>query len=175
MTIDAAIELVVIRPGAIVGPGRFWTARLGHQLSSRIWLRCGGDAILPLTYVENCAEAIVRAAELPAAAGETMNVVDDNLPNQRQYIAMLRRRGGARIAVIPLPWAFVRAVSFVASSTNSRLLGGRMNLPQLLSIENAHARFKPLRYSNRRVKEVLHWQPKRSIDEAMVRNDVGRE
>jgi nucleoside-diphosphate-sugar epimerase len=174
MTRAASLELVVIRPGAIVGPGRYWTARLGHQLLSRIWLRCGSDAILPLTYVENCAEAIVRAAELPAAAGETINVVDDDLPNQRQYISMLRRSGRARMAVIPVPWALVRAAAFVASSINNRLLGSKMKLPQLLSTENAYARFQPLRYSNRRVKEVLHWQPKWSIEEALTRGDAKR-
>jgi nucleoside-diphosphate-sugar epimerase len=160
----ATLELVVVRPGAIVGPGRYWTARLGYQLSPRIWMRFGGEAILPLTYVENCAEAIVRAAEMPAAAGATMNVVDDNLPSQRDYIALLRRSVGARLAVIPLPWSLVRTGAALASSINRRLFGSRMRLPQLLSSENAHARFKPLKYSNHRAKQILHWQPKWSIE-----------
>ena len=72
--------LVVVRPGVIYGPG-------GTPISSRVgltvpglFLHLGGRNLLPLTYVDNCAEAIVVAGERGASDGQAYNVVDDDLP-----------------------------------------------------------------------------------------------
>jgi nucleoside-diphosphate-sugar epimerase len=76
-------ELVVIRPGMIYGRDNLWNAFCGLEAGSRLWLRTGTFAKLALTYVENVAEAIVMAAEVKGAAGQTLNVVDDDLPSRR--------------------------------------------------------------------------------------------
>ena len=67
------------------GPARF-TGRGGSRMSVRvglhlagIFLDLGGENVLPLTYVDNCAEAIALAGESDAALGQTDNVVDDDL------------------------------------------------------------------------------------------------
>ena len=55
---------MILRPGVIYGRDNLWTARLGiGGQGKRLWLRTGAWARLPLTYVENCADAIVTAAE----------------------------------------------------------------------------------------------------------------
>src|SRR5262249_47065561 len=57
------LDLVIVRPGVIYGPG-------GNAMSSRvgldvfgIFLDMGRKNILPLTYVENCADAVLAAGE----------------------------------------------------------------------------------------------------------------
>ncbi|HEX2919453.1 MAG TPA: NAD(P)-dependent oxidoreductase, partial [Edaphobacter sp.] len=63
-------ELVVLRPGVIYGPGGgHFSNRVGLKLFGR-FLHLGGNNLLPLTYVDNCAEAIVVAALTPSAAGQ---------------------------------------------------------------------------------------------------------
>ncbi|MEO1622978.1 MAG: NAD(P)-dependent oxidoreductase, partial [Cyanobacteria bacterium J06632_3] len=81
--------VTVLRPGVIYGRDNLWTARLGASLGEGSWLRIGGYSKLPLSYVENCAEAIVMAAEQEAAIGQTINVLDDHPPTQRQYTKAL--------------------------------------------------------------------------------------
>ncbi len=61
-------ELVVLRPGVIWAGGwalfeSGWAGLFGT------FLHLGGVDLLPLTYVENCAEAIVVAALHPGASG----------------------------------------------------------------------------------------------------------
>jgi nucleoside-diphosphate-sugar epimerase len=67
-------DLVIVRPGVVYGPG-------GPPISTRVGIRFGslfmhfgGGNKLPLTYVTNCAEAIVLAGE-NAAADDIVNVV----------------------------------------------------------------------------------------------------
>ncbi len=67
----------VLRPGMIYGRDNLFNARVGMGGGGRTWVRTGAWAQIPLTYVENCAEAIVMAAETPAANGQVLNLVDD--------------------------------------------------------------------------------------------------
>ncbi len=86
-------ELVVLRPGVIYGPGGgHFSNRVGLSLFGT-FLHLGGSNLLPLTYVENCAEAIVVAALHPGASGEIYNVVDDDLVSSRQYLGSVQEAG----------------------------------------------------------------------------------
>ena len=81
----------VIRPGMIYGRDNLFNARVG-MAGGQTWLRTGAWAPIPLTYVEHCAEAIVLAAETPAADGQILNIVDDHPPTQRRYAKLLQSR-----------------------------------------------------------------------------------
>ena len=71
--------LVVVRPGVIYGPGGTpISSRVGLALPG-IYLHLGGRNLLPLTYVDNCAEALVVAGERGGTDGQAYNVVDDDL------------------------------------------------------------------------------------------------
>ena len=54
-------EVTILRPGIVYGKNNLWNAHLGVNLKNRLWIRIGENAQLPLTYVENCAQAIVSA------------------------------------------------------------------------------------------------------------------
>jgi len=45
------------------------------------FLHLGGANQIPLTYVDNCAEAMVLAGIAPGIDGEVFNIVDDDLPS----------------------------------------------------------------------------------------------
>lgn len=84
-------ELVVLRPGVIYGPGGgAFSNRVGLQVGP-IYLHLGGSNLLPLSYVANCAEAIVLAAGHPDAAGQAFNVHDDDLPTASRYLRMYKK------------------------------------------------------------------------------------
>lgn len=163
-------KLTVVRPGAVFGKGSMWSTRLGFKLSDGLWVRTGAWARLPLTYVENCAEAIVLCAELPDAVGETFNVVDDDQPRQRRYLNILRSWEQPAPRVIPLSWTSLRFISWTAGLANRFLFQGRARLPALLVRENLHASCKPLCYSNRKLREVLGWRPRYNLAEAVERS-----
>ena len=162
----------VLRPGMIIGPDNLWSARVGAQ-GKTLWVRMGSRARLPITYVENVAEAIVLAAEKESAAGQVLNVVDDETPTQREYVNLLRDRTTPRPKVVGLPWAGIRATARLAALTNRLLLGNKARLPGIFVPCRVHARFKPLKYTNRKIKQVLGWTPKYSLVQAIDKS-LGR-
>jgi nucleoside-diphosphate-sugar epimerase len=167
-------DWTVLRPGVIWGKGNLWTARLGVQAGSRVWVRTGGIARLPLTYVENCAEAIVLAAETPSAQGQVFNVIDDEQPTQREFAKLLKRKSSPRAIIVPVPLTAMRAIATTASLTNRLLLRRRAKIPGLFIPARLEARCRPLSYANQKVKSFLGWTPRYSLAEAM-RRSVERE
>jgi glycosyltransferase involved in cell wall biosynthesis/nucleoside-diphosphate-sugar epimerase len=168
----AGLTWTVLRPGMIIGPDKLWSARVGTQ-GKRRWVRMGARARLPITYVENVAEAIVVAAERDSAAGQVLNVVDDETPTQRQYVKLLRERTTPRPKVVGLPWLGIRATARLAWLTDRLLLGNRARLPGILVPCRVHARFKPLKYTNKKIKEALGWSPRYSLVQAIDKS-LGR-
>ncbi len=159
----------ILRPGVIFGPGNLWTARLGAQAGS-CWIRIGGWATLPVTYVENCAEAIVLAAEHVAASGRIFNVVDDDLPTQRAYAAALRAQCSPRPRIVPVAWTLMRGLAGLAQMSNSLFFRGQAKVPGILVPARLDARCKPLRFTNQRLKQALGWKPRHAWREALRRS-----
>jgi nucleoside-diphosphate-sugar epimerase len=157
----------ILRPGVVYGRNNLWTSRLGVQLSSTLWVRTGAFARVPLTYVENCAEAIVMAAESPNAVGKVFNVVDDEAPTQRAYARMLQElQPGARI--VPVPG--IRWVARAAAIVNRLAFDGRAKLPGMIVPAKIDAMVKPLRFSNQRLRENVGWAPRYPLADALRRS-----
>ena len=166
-------RLVILRPGMIYGPHNLWHALLGAELGPR-FLRIGTKATLPLTYVENCAEAMVLAAERLAEPGspvdgETINLVDDDLPTQERYARAVAERTEVPPSVT-VPWPVVRAGAETLALINRKLLDGRAKFPGIAVPDRLEARFKPLRYTNRKARELLGWAPRFGLIEAIDRS-----
>jgi len=163
-------DLVVLRPGIIWGKDNLLNAWIGIPAGERLWLRTGAWATVPLTYVENCADAIVMAAESKAAAGQTLNVVDDELPTQRRFARMVFQRLSPSPIVVPVSYSLLRLIAGVTRQVNKRFLGGRAKVPGLFVPARLQARAKPLRYTNQRIKQVLGWKPRYSLAEGLERS-----
>lgn len=154
----AGLDWRIVRPGLVFGPARTWFYQLGLHLGSRLWVSLAGAARLPLTYVGNCAQAVVLAAE--ASDGRTVvNVVDDNLPTRAAYMAALASRVSPRPVVVDVPWAVLGAGGAAAHALG--VTAGMLEPSRL------DARCKPLTYSNERAKAVYGWQPATTFAEAM--------
>lgn len=163
------VELVILRPGIIYGPGELWHSHLGAEINERLWIQVGSSAVVPITYVESCADAIVRAIDAPDAPGTVLNIVDDDLPTQGEYRTAVAGVLDTVPRMIPVPWTLVRLLTKACSVANRRLAGGRANPPGLFREAVVHARFKPMRYPNEAAKRVLDWRPRYDLDGALRR------
>jgi nucleoside-diphosphate-sugar epimerase len=84
-------ELVVVRPGILYGYGRPQVpGRIGILIGNLIFQFGDSTAPLPLSHVQNCADAIALAGRHPEASGRIFNVVDDELPTIHRYLAHYR-------------------------------------------------------------------------------------
>jgi 2-alkyl-3-oxoalkanoate reductase len=164
---ETSIPLTILRPGIVYGKDRLWNASLGVNVKDRLWVCVGDRATLPLLYVENCADAIVQAILYPPKSRHTINLVDDNLPTQKEYRDAIRQVMPHLPAKVTLPWAVVNQLSRLASQIPGL---ARAKLPGLLVPARVHARFKPLAYSNTRAKQYLDWTPRFSLQESLARS-----
>ncbi|NLA37462.1 MAG: NAD-dependent epimerase/dehydratase family protein [Actinobacteria bacterium] len=166
-------EVVIVRPGMIYGRDNLWHPLLGSELGP-VFLRIGSRATMPMTYVENCAEAIVAAIDAPGVAGEVINIVDDELPTQGDYAAAVAPFTEVPSSV-PVPWPVMKAVARGLGAANRRWWGGRAKFPGVLVTEKLDGRFKPFRYTNATAKRLLGWSPRYSQAEAFERAASGRD
>ena len=150
--------LTVLRPGFIFGRGNEDLACLGQKFG-RLQLVFGPSTHVPLSHVDNCADAFALATEDPRAIGQTFNIVDDEGPTIGQYIRDYRRGMGERAYSVPIPYGLAITGVRLAQWTSKKIFRGKGKLPSLLVPCRFEARFKPLRFTNRKAREVLGWDP----------------
>lgn len=163
-------EVTILRPGMIYGRDNLWHALIGAEVGGDRMLKIGGGATLPMTYVENCAEAIALALNAPEAVGETINLVDDNLPTQKAYLKKLLAYTPNPPKLIPVSWFVMRSIANLAWWYNQTFLAGQAKLPGILVPAKLQGRFKPLKYNNLRAKALLNWTPRYSTEAAFSRS-----
>ena len=135
-----------------------------------MWIRIGGNAQLPLTYVENCAQAIVSALLCQEAIGKTVNIVDNDLPTQKAYTEKILKLLPRSPSTIEIDWKIMRLLSRSVWFSNKVLFLGKIKLPGIFVPARLEPRFKPFRYSNNKAQQILNWQPLYSLDEALQRS-----
>ena len=158
------LPYVLLRPGAVFGPGkRTLSGRVGIDTFG-FFLHLGGSNRLPLTFVDNCAEAIVLAGLKPGVNGEVFNVVDDDLPTSRRFLGAYKS-GVKSFFSLPVPYvvmsAFCRFWEWY-----SHWSGGQ--IPPVFNRRRCAAEWKGNRFSNQKLKDKLGWKPRVGMTDAMA-------
>jgi nucleoside-diphosphate-sugar epimerase len=159
-------DLTIVRPGFIWGPGHAQIAGMGRQFG-RIYLLFGPFTRLPLCHVDNCADCLATAIENPAASGEIFNIVDSDDIRVWRYAKEYTRRTGQRGFLLPVPYRMGLGVAQLAALTSRGLFGSKGKLPSLLTPRRFESQFKPIRFSNQRVRSILNWTPPLSFEECL--------
>jgi 2-alkyl-3-oxoalkanoate reductase len=148
-------DLTVLRPGFIWGRDRGELAALRIRVGP-VNVVIGPFTHLPLTHVENCADLFALAAGDPRARGQTINVVDDGGARIWRQLGAHLRGTGERGVRIPVPYWLAFAAVRMAYATAFRR---NPRLPHVLVPCRFESRLKPLRFTNRRARELLGWKP----------------
>lgn len=153
---EKTLPYVIVRPGTVYGPGKaFIPGRVGID-SFGPFLHLGGSNPLPLTYVENCAEAIVLCGLIPGLEGEVFNVVDDDLPSSRSFLTQYKKRV-KNIKSIYVP-KFLSLLFCLVWEKFSKWSKGQ--IPPAFTYREWSAYWKKTYYSNQKLKNLTGWKPK---------------
>ena len=156
---------VIVRPGYVYGPGKHAiTGRVGLDTFG-IFLHLGGSNVIPFTFVDNCANAIMLAGITKGVDGRVFNVVDDDLPSSRRFLCLYKRHV-RRFTSVYLP----HAVSYLCCwlwEAYSRW--SEEQLPPVFNRPGWHAYWKKTRYSNHKIKTELGWRPHVTTSEGLSR------
>jgi nucleoside-diphosphate-sugar epimerase len=155
---------VILRPGTVFGPGkRDLSGRVGIDTFG-IFIQVGGSHLLPLTFVDNCADAIVLAGLHPGAEGETFNVVDDELLTSDEFLRAYRSRTGRHLS-IRIPYGVAYGLCRLWEEYSKRSKG---QLPPAFNRRRCAAEWKRNRFSNQKLRERLGWRPRVDMESAMA-------
>jgi nucleoside-diphosphate-sugar epimerase len=158
------LPYVILRPGVVFGPGeQELSARVGIDTSG-FFLQVGGSNLLPLTFVDNCADAIVLAGLKPGVEGEVFNVVDDEPLTSNQLLRAYKKRVKAFFSVrIPYILAYGLCLLW---ERYSKLSKGQ--LPPAFNRRRCAADWKKRRYSNKKLRDSLGWRPRVAMEKAVT-------
>lgn len=163
---DHSWDLTIARPGFIWGTGHAEIGGMGRKFG-RNYLLFGPFTRLPLSYVDNCADCLVTAIESPASSGEIFNIIDGDDIRVWRYVREYARRSGQSGVLLPVPYRVGLGVAQLAALTSRCLFGGKGKLPSLLTPRRFESQFKPIRFSNQRVRSKLNWTPRLSFVECL--------
>lgn len=159
-------KLTLLRPGFIWGSEHAEIAGMGRRLG-RSHVLFGPFTRLPLSYVVNCADCLVAAAENPKAIGQVFNVVDGDEIRVWRYAKEYAKRTKQRGWLIPVPYHIGLGIAKLALLTSRVLFGKKGKLPSLLTPNRYRSQFKPVRFHNHRLRDVIGWRPPLSFDESL--------
>jgi nucleoside-diphosphate-sugar epimerase len=158
------LPYVIVRPGYVFGPGK-------RELSGRVgidtfgfFIQVNGSNLLPLTFVDNCAEAIVLAGFKTDVDGEIFNVVDDELLTGSQFLKAYKKKVRS-FRSIRIPYFAGYGLCSVWEKYSK---WSKNQLPPAFNRRRCDAEWKGNRYSNQKLRERLGWKPRVRLDQAMA-------
>jgi 2-alkyl-3-oxoalkanoate reductase len=159
------LRYVNVRPGIVFGPGKRAVPGTVGIDTFGIFFHLGGKKTVPLTYVDNCADAIVLAGFVEGVDEEDFNVVDDNLPSSRYFLREYKKRVRSfKSLYIPHGMFYLFCLGWEKYADWSY-----GQVPPIFNRLQCSFAWKGNRYSNSKLKERLGWKPLVSMSESLNR------
>lgn len=158
------LPCVTLRPGWVYGPGNLaLPGRVGIGTFG-IFLHMGGSNAIPLSYVDNCAEAVVLAGLTQGIDGEEFNVIDDDPPTSRQLLRLYKKNvRHFRSIYVPRPISYGLCALWEHYSSWSK-----GQLPPVFNRKRWNALWRKRRYTNTKLKTRLGWNAVVSTNEGLL-------
>ena len=158
---EIGLPAVILRPGQIFGGGiNLIKGAVARNAGGR-WLVLGdGKLELPLVYIDDVVDAVMKSIERKLIKGEVIQLVDPEVLTQE---AVLGLAGGAR-AILRVPRAIVFALGRL-----SEIPLGALGKPSPIGVYRMKSALARIHYESRRALEVLGWTPRVGVREGIRR------
>lgn len=160
--LETMLDVVVVRPGDVYGPGSLpWTIRPVELMRRGLFaLPAGGQGILSPIHVEDLARGIAAAVTEPASAGRVYNLTGGEAVTAERFFRYYADHLGVTLRTLPTP--VVRSLA-AAVQAGARALGRSSPLAPEAVEYVTH----PGSYRIDRARDELGWQPRIDLEEGM--------
>lgn len=101
----SGLDYTIFRPGNVIGPHSQFIRRLGDELRASLMLKINhGSADFGFLYIDNLIDALLWAAEAPAASRQCFNIRDPLSINWARFLADLKTGIKGRSLVLDMPF-----------------------------------------------------------------------
>ena len=159
------IEGVIVRLGLVCGVGTSIFPAHVCQVVAPHWAILFGDGSvpLPLTFIDNAIDALILGATAPGIAGESFNIVDDEVLTQREYLALLKQSTGGMPRVVRLP-----RIAYYAVGVLSEIAAAARKKEPSTNRYRIRTRLKRVRWDCSKAHRMLQWRPRVPLREGLT-------
>lgn len=159
-----SMQTLIVRLGLVCGVGAAVLPAHVCQPLKRDWVILFGDGgvPLPLTYIDNAVDALILAATAEGVAGESFNIVDEDVLTQGEYLALLQRATGGLPRVLHVP-----RLLYYALGLASEVAAGARKKEPTTNRYRIKARLARVRFDGAKARNVLKWRPRVPLREGL--------
>ncbi|WP_347987150.1 NAD(P)-dependent oxidoreductase [Methylomonas sp. AM2-LC] len=159
---EQGANCIILRPGLIYNQNMINTAYAGI-IKSRYQILIDHLGEVPLVELGSVIDAILASVTLDSCNQQVIHLVDDHLPNQTQYQALLRQVGLIKPGGIRVSWWIMQVLIVHILYPMAKLLRFDGCLPEIFLPHAFALRLKPFKFSNLKAKQLLHWKANRLL------------
>jgi len=171
---EEVIPIVCLRPGTIFGPGgEIFTPMMGFTLGHKLFAIIGpGKFVLPVVYIDNLSDAIIKAIDNETDSVKIYNVVDTEKLTKKDYVDHLLKKlyPGAYYIYIPYKLLYLTVLT---QEMAFRILKRKPFLTRYRLVSSQ----RNIIYDTSRIQNDLRWNPpvsfKQAIDEILQYEQSG--
>jgi len=162
---DRGLNATIVRLGIVAGPlSRVFYPHLGYRLGTDLFMPIGnGETVLPLVYVDNAVDGILKAAQSEKTYSQVYNLVDDGEVSVNRFLEKFIEVTGssARIVHLPYPIAYLMTLAYEVISGLGVVKKGATSRAQLKWKQS------DMRYDSSKAKRDFGWQTIVSLEEGL--------
>jgi predicted dehydrogenase/nucleoside-diphosphate-sugar epimerase len=155
---ERGLKAIILRPGSIFGPGAEKVPPYGIIPVGNRWIVMGGgNALLPLVFVDDVVDALLKSAECDEAIGQIIQLVDTEQITQREYLKYcLTRLHDIKVHHMPMSLLYCAAATMQCLGALARI-----NVP--LTIYRLRSIRPHIEFRCDVARRVIGWEPRVGI------------
>ncbi|HPG40380.1 MAG TPA: NAD(P)-dependent oxidoreductase [bacterium] len=165
----STMPITIVRPGLVYGARRnMFFPHLGFSAAGgKVILRIGcEEKVLPLTYIYNTCEVMIRLLDNDKTNGKIYNIIDPKTITYKEYLQYYLRAVRLKSIVVPVPFSLLKLMGLCFEIANKVPgLKGKFGLTRY----RLNTKFKNVRYDGSLLLKTLNWYPELSLDESLER------
>lgn len=162
--LNRGLNAVIVRPGSIFGPGAEKVPPYGIIALGRRWVVMGsGSTLLPLIYIDDLVDGLIKAGTSGCRSGEILHLVDPGQITQEEYLRFARY-ALPEVKVHSCPMVVLRGVAIVAELLGKLI---RRNVP--LTMYRLRSIRPHTKFDCNAASRLLGWTPRIGVQEGLKR------
>jgi nucleoside-diphosphate-sugar epimerase/predicted dehydrogenase len=160
MTNGIPLNISIIRPGLVYGPGKNPLLDVGKKIGNVVIIFGAGKRTIPLVYVENLVDALVLAGD--SKEQDTFNVIDKDIITEREFIKLYKKISGEKFSTVYFPMALLQVGFWLLDHLLPILLHKPSSLTYKLKSTS-----RSVMHSTERIQKRLGWSQKIPLEEGL--------